>query len=136
MNIEDFKQTFQKLDKSNMHLLDSIYAPQIVFQDPLHRIQGLPALTDYFQHMYQNVTDIEFKFLDQLQQAERYLLIWDMYLTHPRLNAGKSFVVPGCSHLVFEEKCISHRDYFDLGALLYENITGLGAVIRWIKGRA
>ncbi|HCW90926.1 MAG TPA: transcriptional regulator, partial [Marinobacter sp.] len=29
-----------------------------------------------------------------------------------------------------------HRDYFDAGQLLYENVPVLGRMIRWIRGQA
>lgn len=136
MNIEEFKQTFQQINKTSLHLLESIYEPNVVFQDPLHRIEGLNALRDYFSRMYENVSHIEFDFITHIQQNDTHMLTWEMHFSHPRLNSGRPILVPGCSHLKFADKCLNHRDYFDLGALLYENISGLGTLIRFVKGRA
>lgn len=45
--------------------------------------------------------------------------------------------VEGATRLEFDEtgKVCLHRDYFDLGAMLYEQLPLLGAVVRTIKGR-
>jgi limonene-1,2-epoxide hydrolase len=136
ITIEDFKQAYLQLNSENLALLATIYEPHVVFEDPMHRIEGLEPLTDYFRRMYQNVTHIHFEFGRELKQDAGHMLTWDMHVAHAKLNGGGMVCVPGCSHLVFANKCIYHRDYFDLGALLYENIVGLGALIRLIKRRA
>ena len=56
-----------------------------------------------------------------------------MLLQHPKLNSGKIFSVPGVSIIRYEDKIYSHRDYFDLGAMLYEQLPLLGGLIRMIK---
>ncbi|HDY7901818.1 TPA: nuclear transport factor 2 family protein, partial [Vibrio vulnificus] len=49
---------------------------------------------------------------------------------------GACVEVKGVSHLKFEAgKVIYHRDYFDLGEMLYENLPLLGGIIRAIKQR-
>ncbi len=58
-----------------------------------------------------------------------------MLLKHPRLNGGALVTVPGSTHLRFRDKVVYHRDYFDAGAMLYEQLPLIGMVIRIIKGR-
>jgi hypothetical protein len=43
--------------------------------------------------------------------------------------------VPGGTLIKIDkfEKIIFHRDYFDAGAMLYEQIPLLGRVIKWVK---
>jgi hypothetical protein len=43
--------------------------------------------------------------------------------------------VPGSTHIKYREKVHYHRDYFDAGALLYEQIPLVGFMIRAIKAR-
>lgn len=39
--VETFKSVFNRLDRSSLHLLDELYADDVEFRDPLHRIRGL-----------------------------------------------------------------------------------------------
>jgi hypothetical protein len=60
-----------------------------------------------------------------------------MNYQHPRLNSGKVVSVQGSSHLKgVEDKVIYHRDYLDLGAMLYEQLPLFGRIIRWFKKKA
>ena len=131
-----FAQAFATLDKHNLHLLDSLYSKDIVFTDPLHNIQGLTALQRYFADLYSNVSQLRFDFygFDQVAEGEGYLR-WKMSFCHPRLANGTLIRVEGCSHLMWRDKVYHHRDYFDAGALLYENLPLMGTAIRWLKGR-
>ncbi|NWN64181.1 nuclear transport factor 2 family protein, partial [Pseudomonas allii] len=70
-----FAQAFSTLDKHNLHLLDSLYSQDIRFTDPLHEVQGLPALHRYFVELYSNVSQLRFDFhgFDQVAEGEGYL---------------------------------------------------------------
>ena len=60
-----------------------------------------------------------------------------MSYSHKRLNSAQPIQVQGHSLLkMADDKVIYHRDYVDLGAMLYEHIPLLGKVIRTIKARA
>jgi hypothetical protein len=60
-----------------------------------------------------------------------------MQLRHKRIRKGNPVAVEGISQLVIREgRVLSHRDYFDIGQLLYENLPLLGGVIRWIRNQA
>ena len=64
-------------------------------------------------------------------------IYWNMSYQHPRLNGGKIVNVQGSSHLKgCDDKVIFHRDYIDLGAMLYEQVPLLGRIIRFLKRRA
>ncbi|MBW6508769.1 MAG: hypothetical protein K0A94_04400, partial [Desulfuromonadales bacterium] len=62
---------------------------------------------------------------------------WVMHLRHPRLNRGAEVEVPGISylHIAADGRVDEHRDYFDLGALLYERLPLLGPLVRAVKRR-
>ena len=136
-NIDRFLNTYKKLDKDSLDLLSDIYADQIRFVDPVHRIDGLENLRAYFQALYLNVSTIAFDF-DNPQTGDEHIFVpWQMRFSHPRLGRGRTIDVPGISQLRFnaEGKACFHRDYFDLGALLYEHLPGLGGVVRMAKKR-
>ena len=60
---------------------------------------------------------------------------WIMSYQHPKLAAGRSIDVAGISHIRFEEKIFYHRDYYDLGEMLYEHIPLYGWITRRLKAR-
>jgi hypothetical protein len=60
-----------------------------------------------------------------------------MYLRHKRINGRREIQVEGISHLYIDcGKVNYHRDYFDAGQMLYENLPLLGGIIRKIKEHA
>jgi hypothetical protein len=132
-----FIALYQQLDKQQLYRLPEVYAEQVIFIDPAHRIEGLTALTDYFSALYQRLADCRFEITSQQQQGREAWISWVMTLSHPRLAAGQPVRVEGATHLEFDaaDKVCLHRDYFDLGAMLYEQLPLLGPVVRTIKGR-
>ncbi len=133
--LERFCHFYRELDQRPLSELASIYANDIEFQDPVHRVSGLPALHAYFERSMDQVLRCRFDIesVDELD-GEAYLR-WSMRLAHPRLNGGATITVPGVSHLRFNSHIHWHRDYFDLGAMLYEQLPLLGSIIRTLKRR-
>ena len=111
------------------------YRSDIVFTDPLHVINGLDALVDYTESLYTNVDSCRFEFERILERTGEATLIWKMHLVHPKLNSGNLVVVPGVTHVLFDDRIYYHRDYFDAGAMLYEQLPVLKQVIGWLKAR-
>lgn len=134
--LERFASGFAALTADNLDTLGQLYSDDVRFQDPLHKIHGLPAMRAYFEQLYANVEDLRFQFhgYDQLAPGAGYLR-WTMTYRHPRLNGGKPIDVDGCSHLLWHDRVYAHRDYFDAGALLYEHLPVMGRIIKWLKGR-
>ncbi len=136
MEISSVVEVYQKLDKHNLQLLDEIYHPDVIFEDAAHRLEGRVALYDYFQSLYTNVTRCDFLIDEQQQVGDTGFLTWTMELVHPKLKNGSPISVSGASHLKFsQDQVIYHRDYFDLGEMLYENLPLLGSVIKIVKRR-
>ena len=130
-----FQAVFQELRHDRLELLDEVYAEDIVFEDPLHRVAGLAALRAYFERMYEGVAAISFEFGEVLAERDQAMLTWTMRMTHRRLRAGEEIALPGASHIRFGARVHYHRDYFDAGALLYERLPVLGGIVRAIRAR-
>ncbi|MFM5335056.1 nuclear transport factor 2 family protein [Aeromonas enteropelogenes] len=132
-----FVALYQQLDRQQLHRLSEVYADEVIFIDPAHRIEGLAALSDYFAALYQRLAYCRFVITSQQQQGRQAWLGWTMIFSHPRLRGGKPVTVEGATRLEFDEegKVCLHRDYFDLGAMLYEQLPLLGSLVRTIKGR-
>lgn len=135
--MEKFLQMYKDLNRENLHLLEGVYSSDIRFIDPAHEIVGIVQLTEYFSALYQNVETITFDFHDIVQQDKNCYLQWNMTFSHKRFARGKSIIVSGTTFLQLDdqEKVHYHRDYFDIGAMLYEHIPILGSLIGRIKRR-
>ncbi|MCZ0751503.1 nuclear transport factor 2 family protein [Aeromonas enteropelogenes] len=132
-----FVALYQQLDRQQLHRLSEVYADEVIFIDPAHRIEGLAALSDYFAALYQRLAYCRFVITSQQQQGRQAWLGWTMTFSHPRLRGGKPVTMEGATRLELDEegKVCLHRDYFDLGAMLYEQLPLLGPLVRTIKGR-
>ena len=61
-------------------------------------------------------------------------MAWTMFLRHPKLRSGETIRVEGASYLKTRNgRIYYHRDYFDMGAMLYEHLPLLGRVVNTIK---
>jgi len=134
--VDQFNAMYQTLDKDNLDLLKDVYSEDIVFIDALHEIQGLAALESYFAGMYQNLLYCKFDIQDVQSGETSAYLSWKMDYAHPKLANQKNVSVNGVTHLKFNDKVTYHRDYADMGQMLYENIPLLGSAIRFVKKQA
>ena len=132
--IERFKTYFQVLHESDLSQLRHLYSEQVLFKDPVHEIRGLVELEDYFTAMCGDLTDCRFEYLDELVTDEAAYVKWVMHFKHPRLG-NRLISVRGVSHLKISDKIDYHEDFYDMGALLYEQLPLLGSVTRWLRLR-
>lgn len=135
--LNKFITTYQSLSADNLELLAELYHQDIVFQDPMHAITGTEALSAYFEGLYQNIFYCHFRITQVFQNGDQAAVYWQMEYAHKRLSKGKRITVEGHSLLKGKaDKVVYHRDYLDLGQMLYEHIPLLGRVILWLKSRA
>lgn len=131
-------ETFNNYQGPNVEILDQLYDKDVVFEDPLTKVAGLPELKKYYQHAYKPVTSIRFDFKTIHDAFPVYTCEWDMFFAAKTLNSGKPFSVRGVSVITFSEesqKVIRHHDYVDIGAMVYEKVPGLGTLVRFLKSR-
>lgn len=135
--LERFIDTYQRLDSDHLELLEQIYARDIQFSDPAHRVSGLDDLSRYFRKLYENLSSIEFRFERRILTDDIAFLEWVMTFRHPRIAGHRPVSVPGCTRLRFNPDglAVEHRDYFDLGAMLYEHLPLFGRLVRSLKRR-
>lgn len=133
--INDFCRIYQGLDKNNLSQLGLVYSDDINFIDALHNLKGLDQLTEYFSHLYGHLLYCNFNIEEVIQEEGKASIVWTMEYAHPKINKGKTISVNGCSQLKFNEKIYYHRDFLDMGQMLYEHLPLLGGVIRMVKNR-
>lgn len=134
--VKHFIDCYQRLNKHNLALLQRMYSEDIHFADPLHQVDGLASLTDYFANMYANVQNIEFDISSAYEVQDNAFLYWTMRFSHPKIKGGSEIAVQGHSKLEFSgDKVQRHRDYFDVGQMLYRQLPVLGTVIKALDKR-
>ena len=134
--VQAVQEAYTGLSLHNLDTLRRIYSDDVCFEDPVHAIQGIEALVDYFQRQFANVEDCHFKFHRSIASGEGIFFSWTMFLKHRRVRPGQVIRVEGASYLrVRNDRVFYHRDYFDLGAMVYENLPLLGRIIQLIRNR-
>ena len=128
MNLHTFLATYTTLTADNLDSLDAVYSHDVVFIDPAHEFNFLGPTQFHFSH---------FECAHHQASDGDAFVQWRMTFSHPGLKSGADIVVDGASYLRFndENKVFYHRDYFDLGSLVYEHLPLLGKIITSIKGR-
>lgn len=140
MNMENdqvrrIEKVFNDLRATNLEILDDFYAKDVSFLDPLGEHKGLDSVKKYYGNLYKNVESIRFEFSDSITEGSKHLVVWKMFLKAKSLNSGKEMTLDGNSVIEFgpENKVVYHRDYFDMGEFIYEQIPVLGYIVRKVK---
>ncbi|WP_421595602.1 nuclear transport factor 2 family protein [Rahnella sp. PD4] len=127
---------YSYLDTSRLPQLSRIYHPQVVFIDPVSHYEGVDALEHYFAQLLKKVNYCRFEIQPPLVQGDEASLFWQMGFSHPALKKGQEMFLNGATHLrMNENRIIYQRDYYDLGAMLYEHVPVLGSAVRAVKAR-
>lgn len=127
---------YRHLDMSLFPQLSRIYHPHVVFIDPVSHYDGVDALERYFAQLLKKVNYCRFDIQPALVQGDEASLFWRMEYSHPSLKKGHAMSLNGASHLrLAENRIIYQRDYYDLGAMIYEHVPMLGGAVRAIKAR-
>jgi hypothetical protein len=128
---------FNRLTKNTIDSIEDFYSKDIVFEDPLGKVDGLENVKKYYRNVYRNVSEIKFEFAEMIIQQGTVAAPWIMTLSARGLNSGKPFAVKGLSILVFNsaQKVCKHTDYVDMGQMVYLRLPFVGAVIRKINSK-
>lgn len=133
---EKLVRIYENPNSADLDGLREIYSQDICFENPVHGIQGLDELVSHFEMLCQNVDRLRFKLHRSIISSDGIFLSWTMILEHESIRRGQVIRVEGASYLKYrDDKVYYHRDYFDLGAMVYENVPILGGIIRLIRTR-
>ncbi|NVK54585.1 MAG: nuclear transport factor 2 family protein [Alteromonadaceae bacterium] len=140
---EQFVNLYRDLALIDVEELASIYHPDVVFIDPLTTHHGLDAVNAYFASLLESAESCQFEINSWLNIANNQqppssasaysdVLEWTMKL---KLCGRSNWIdVSGVTLLnVVNDKIVYHRDYYDLGEMVYEHIPLLKRIIKFIK---
>ena len=132
--VRTFQRAFRELRPEQAFPFEELYAAEVVFEDPLHRAEGLDAVRAHFDRLNANLRVCRLDFGSTFIERAEAALAWTMTL-ELRRGPRRPIVVPGMTHLRFSDRVTYQRDHFDAGALVYEHLPALGWLIRQIKRR-
>lgn len=133
--IDRFKQFFSPFSREKLPGIAAVYADTVVFRDPVQQLHGLDALRENFQDLTRHLDYCQFDYLDETIGDGVAFITWDMVFRHRYLAGGKQLRVRGISHAKFHDYVYYHEDFYDMGAMLYDNVPVLGGMTRWLKRR-
>lgn len=129
---------FESLSPGSLARLGELYTPDARFKDPFNEVQGIPAITRVFEHMFDSLTAPRFIVTGRLVDGAQCFLVWEFRFRFQRFDTATEQVVRGGSHLRLapDGRVSDHRDYWDAAEELYEKLPVLGGLMRWLKRRA
>lgn len=144
--IRQFESFYTDLASMKIDELADMYSSDVTFIDPIAAHSGIASVESYFSKLLQNAQYCTFTIhsIDKTSSINNestsaavvsaYFVTWKMAFTSARMNKGQAIQVDGITQLKIEHnKIIYHRDYYDLGQMVYENVPLLGRVIKRIK---
>lgn len=134
---ESFKTLYGNFNEATLDRLPEIYSEDVYFQDPITRIRGVEQLRTHFASTMNGLIACEFIFDSEYGDASQMTYEWRMKYAHKKLNRGRMLVLYGVSIVKFgdDSKVNFHRDYYDMGEMIYENAPILGPIVRFLKKR-
>ncbi len=136
-DLERLVHFFEQLTPADLGRIADLYAPGARFKDPFNEVQGTPAITRIFQHMFESLHEPRFVVTQRLLQGREAFLCWDFHFRFKSFRSQELQTIRGATQLRFDAqgKVELHRDYWDAAEELYEKLPLLGGLLRWLKRR-
>jgi len=134
-DIGQFKQLYKTFSSATPTQLPRLYHPAITFKDPIHELNGLAALSDYFASFCNQGTQYRFEFTNEVISHDQAFFQWQMHYAHPNLANGKPLVLKGGTLIKFNTQITYHEDFYDMGAMIYQHVPVIGWAVKKINAR-
>lgn len=125
---------FETMTLETASQLGQVYAQDVAFKDPFNEVQGLPATTRLFTHMFKQVDGPRFVVKTRMVQGDDAFMTWD-FLFRMHHFTKEEQCIRGATHLRFNDQglVVMHRDYWDAAEELYEKLPVLRSLMRVLK---
>jgi limonene-1,2-epoxide hydrolase len=133
--IKKFESFYTDLASMKVDELPSLYSNDVVFIDPIAEHRGIDSVVTYFDNLLRNAKYCTFNIHNIKSAGEHdHVVTWQMRFTSSKMNNGNPISVDGITLLeIVDNKICYHRDYYDLGQMIYEHIPLLGWFTKKIK---
>jgi hypothetical protein len=116
-----------------IHLLHDLYAEDMIFEDPIQKIEGLHSFEELNRRLVKRSKAIRFEVSDAVGHGENIFITWKM-LFEPRW--GPRLTVDGVTHAKLKgEKNVHQRDYWDLLGSVIHSFPWMEPLYRKLIGR-
>jgi len=130
-----FRQIYKNFNTDTLRDLSTIYSPGVIFKDPVHQINGLAELSNYFAGLCDPEMQCEFEITNEIATSNQAFFQWKMRYRHPRLKAGQPLILDGGTLIKFNTQIVYHEDFYDMGAMIYQHVPLLGWAVKKINAR-
>lgn len=104
--------TFRPDDPASYDALEALYAPDMVFIDPLQRVQGRAGFRAMNERLFRRFAYVRFESVSAVGDEPHFMVSWTMVF---RAKLGGEMRAPGVSELRTEGgKVVYHRDHWDI----------------------
>lgn len=126
-------QWFESLTPQTLASIDRVYAPLAQFRDPFNNVCGVEAVRRVYAHMFENLQGPRFEVTEVIEQGSRVFMAWRFLFVW----RGRGFEVDGASRFLLngDGQIVSHVDYWDVAAGIYEKLPWLGGLLRGLRRR-
>jgi steroid delta-isomerase len=130
-----YARAFEALTPETLPGLVRLWTEDVVFRDPFNHVVGHAASLAVYRHMYATTDDPRFVVTDVAASESAAYLKWRM--TFRPKDKAETWAIEGMSELLFADdgRVRVHADHWDAASQLYEKVTGLGWLMRWLKRR-
>ncbi len=134
--MQRFESFYRHLSEQSLADINQVYSRDVTFIDPVTQHHGIPELKTYFEGLLDKCKSCSFEVSSSERVGDAGYVHWSMTFKHPHLNSGEEITVEGFSLLkLAEDRIVHQRDYYDMGAMVYEHIPLLGCLITWLRRR-
>ncbi|CAD5266544.1 conserved hypothetical protein [Alteromonas sp. 38] len=135
--LDRFSTMYADICQITLDDLADIYASNVAFVDPITTHHGLNSVQKYFANLLGQAERCQFDIsmiAPVNSNSITHIVNWTMNLKLKQ--SDKLIVVDGNTQLtVKDDKIVYHKDYYDLGEMVYEHIPLLGFFVKKIKKR-
>ena len=132
-----YAEFFAAMRQADVERMGTVMTPAVHFRDPFNDLHDLEATQTVFRHMFEACQTARFTILDQAAADETGFLLWRLDFRLRRWQPERERQILGTSHVRFapDGRAHEHRDYWDAGQQVYEQIPVLGALLRQVRKR-
>lgn len=115
-----------------------VYAPDAYLNDTLVGIDGAARIQAYFGHTMQATRVLNVRFLDRAPSGIDCFVRWEMRVEHDSLAGGEPILTYGVTQFRFDKegRVLLHKDFWDSGTGMYEQLPYLGRIIARVRAVA
>ena len=134
--LDDYIDYFERLNARSVRLIEKLAVPGMQFQDPFNDVTGIEKVEAILQKMFTDVKTPKFRVHDYAwgRDGHTAYIKWTFIA---KMAKGRQLDITGMSEIYFNDDALvmSHIDYWDPAASIYEDVPLLGRAIRWVRGK-